>query len=137
MHSDSGDPADYQSGMGDWIWIQLAVNDAAEAAAFYSAVGSYDVTDRLDIDATEDLLLSADGYARAGISEINDDRRPVWIPFVRVADAAESVEQALALGAELILPPWDEGPGSDLAVIADPNGAVIGLMTWDYGEADE
>ena len=118
--SDSGDPPDYQSRIGDWIWIQLAVQGATQAADFYSAVAGYDVTDRSDTDAVDDLLLSAGGYARAGISQMDDDRRAVWIPFVRVVDVADAVARSLALGAEVILPPWDEGLGVELAVIADP-----------------
>ncbi len=77
------------------------------------------------------------GYARAGISKVDDDRPAVWVPFVRVADAADAAVRAQALGAQLLLPPRDDVPGGDLAVIADPTGAVVGLMTWDYEETAE
>jgi predicted enzyme related to lactoylglutathione lyase len=137
VRSDSGDPADYQSRIGDWIWINLAVNDAAQAADFYAAVGNYDTISRWDVDTDDDLLLSSGGYARAGVSGVDDDRPPVWVPFVRVADAADAAARAQALGAALLLPPRDDVPGGDLAVIADPTGAVVGLMTWDYEETSE
>lgn len=137
VRSDGGDPPDYQSRMGDWIWIQLATKDASQAAQFYTAVASYDLTERSDTDAVDNLVLTAGGYARAGVNQVTDERRAVWIPFVRVRDAAGATERALALGAELILPPRDDVLGGDLAVIADPTGAVFGLMTWDYGEAAE
>jgi predicted enzyme related to lactoylglutathione lyase len=137
VHSDSGDPPDYESEMGDWIWIHMATENALQAARFYTAVASYDMAERPDTEAIGDLLLTADGYSRAGISQVDDDRPAVWIPFVRVADAADAANRALALGAELILPPRDDVLGGDLAVIIDPTGAVFGLMTWDYEKAAE
>ena len=137
VRSDSGDPADYQSRMGDWIWIQLAVKNSLQAADFYAAIAGYDTISRWDVDSEDDLLLSAGGYARAGISQVDDDRPAVWVPFVRVADAADAAVRAQALGAQLLLPPRDDVPGGDLAVIADPTGAVVGLMTWDYEETAE
>jgi hypothetical protein len=123
--------------MGDWIWIHMATENALQAARFYTAVASYDMAERPDTEAIGDLLLTADGYSRAGISQVDDDRPAVWIPFVRVVDAADAANRALALGAELILPPRDDVLGGDLAVITDPTGAVFGLMTWDYEKAAE
>ena len=135
--SDSGDPLDYQSRIGDWIWIQFATKDAKQAATFYSAVAGYDTTDRTDTETIDDLLLVSGGYARAGISQVDDERPPIWVPFVRVEDAADAAERAVALGAKMILPPQDSIMGGDLVVIADPAGAVIGLLTWDYEEVSE
>jgi len=135
--SDSGDPADFQSRLGDWIWIQLAVKDSVRSADFYAAVGGYDKIARWDVNSDDDLLLSAGGYARAGVSRVDDDRPAVWVPFVRVTDAADAAARAQSLGATLLLPPRDDVPGGDLAVIADPTGAVVGLMTWNYEEATE
>ncbi len=135
--SDSGDPADYQSRIGDWIWIQLTASDANEAAKFYSAVAGYDTSDRPDTEVAEDLLLVSGGYARAGISEVDDDRPPVWVPFVRVANAADAAKRAVGLGAEMILSPQEDIMDGELAVIADPAGAVLGLLTWTYEEAGE
>jgi predicted enzyme related to lactoylglutathione lyase len=135
--SDSGDPADFQSRLGDWIWIQLAVKDSVRSADFYAAVGGYDKIARWDVNSDDDLLLSAGGYARAGVSKVDDNRPAVWVPFVRVADAADAAARAQALGATLLLPPREDVPGGDLAVVADPTGAVVGLMTWDYEGATE
>jgi len=135
--SDSGDPLDYQSRIGDWIWIQFTTVDARQAATFYSTIAGYDTTDRADTDAAEDLLLVSGGYARAGISQVDDDRPPTWVPFVRVENAAGAAQKAVALGAEIILPPQEGIMGGDLVVIADPAGAVIGLLTWDYEEVSE
>jgi hypothetical protein len=54
-------------------------------------------------------------------------------PFRPVKDTV----QAQALGATLLLPPRVDVPGGELAVIADPVGAVVGLMTWDYEETSK
>ena len=137
VRSDSGDPPDYQSRIGDWIWIQLVTKRASQAAQFYTDVAGYDLTERSDTDAVDDLILTAGGYARAGVNEVDDDWRALWIPIVRVEDAVGAAARAVALGAQLILPPRDDVLGGDLAVIADPTGAVFGVMTWDYEKAAE
>ena len=55
------------------------------------------------------------------------DREPAaWLPYVEVADIAECVERARALGAEITLEPH-EGPAGWRSELAMPAGAEIAL----------
>ena len=51
-------------------------------------------------------------------------RRPLWLPYVEVADAAEATERARALGASVLLGPR-EGPAGWRSVVATPAGGEL------------
>ena len=51
-------------------------------------------------------------------------RRPVWLPYVRVADVGASTDRACALGASVLLEPR-EGPAGWRSVVATPAGGEI------------
>jgi uncharacterized protein len=53
-------------------------------------------------------------------------RRPLWLPYVEVADAGQATERAVALGAEVLLP-LREGPAGWRSVIASPAAGELGL----------
>ncbi len=51
-------------------------------------------------------------------------RRPVWLPYVRVADVAVATERARDLGAAVLLEPR-EGPAGWRSVVTTPTGGDI------------
>ena len=65
----------------------------------------------------------ADGV-QGGVVEV--DREPTWLPYVEVADIADTVGRARALGAGVLLEPR-EGPAGWRAVLAAPAGAPVAL----------
>ena len=55
-----------------------------------------------------------------------DSGRPLWLPYVQVADIAETSARARRLGARLELEPR-EGPAGWRCVLAVPAGAEVAL----------
>ena len=51
-----------------------------------------------------------------------------WLVYVEVADTAASLAKAQELGASMQVPVVDY-PGGQFAVIVDPQGAALGIMT--------
>lgn len=136
VHSSSGDPPDYLPAVGEWIWALYQSHDATSAAAFYQALAGYEVIpDARAINAPH-FLLAADGYARASLVEIPAERglRPDWLYFVRVSDVRASVARASALGGGTLVAPDPGLFGGQVAVVADPNGAPLGLLEWNLDE---
>jgi len=131
LASSSGDGPDYLAAPGEWIWSSLLTDDPTQSAAFYKAVFGYDVFDLPSDDDAQHVILAADDYARAGIHSLPPGHRhPHWIDFVRVADASRSAAQAVQLGGRILVEPRPDRHGGQLAVVADPQGAPIGLMEW-------
>jgi predicted enzyme related to lactoylglutathione lyase len=55
---------------------------------------------------------------------------PRWISYVRVADMTTTVNNATTMGATVIVPPHQERNGGTIAILADPAGALFGLLQW-------
>lgn len=48
--------------------------------------------------------------------------------YVATADLDKSVREAIALGGKQVMPPTDLPDGPSIAMIADPEGTVVGLV---------
>ena len=81
-------------------------------------------------------MLTSEGYARATvrtIPSVDEKVQPTWLPFVRVKNVAESVARAKQLGGKVLVEPRPGLLDGNVAVIADPTGAAIGILEWHEG----
>jgi predicted enzyme related to lactoylglutathione lyase len=133
LASSSGDPGDFLAMPGEWIWSSLHAQDPDKDAAFYQTLFGYDVFDLQSDDGLDHVILSTDDYARASVNAFPRDsarRHSHWLNFVRVVDAAEVAAKAVALGGRVLVEPHVDRHGGKVAVVADPAGALFGLMEW-------
>jgi predicted enzyme related to lactoylglutathione lyase len=134
MRSSSGDPPDDRSLPGEWIWRQLYTWNLPVALDSLSQLAGYDLAEPEDTDEVDAILVS-DGYARAGVKQLaaDSDEAPTWLGFVRVEDVTDTVARASALGGEI----YYQAEAGDLAIIADPEGGLIGVLEYQYPDTDE
>lgn len=140
LASSSGDPPDVMVAPGDWIWSALLTRDPDTEAAFYQTLFGYDVFNLPNTSSVEHLILSSDNYARASLNGLPDDsshRHPHWLNFLRVVDANATSVKAVALGGRVLVEPKVDRQGGKLAIIADPTGAVFGVMEWPGTESNQ
>jgi hypothetical protein len=139
LDSSSGDPPDYRAGIGDWLWVQLFSGDSTVAAKLYADLFGYQMSAPERTQQVVDYVLSAQGFARAGIGQLpeNSASRPTWLGYVRVADVAQTVAKAISLGGAVLLPPDPNTLDGNLAIVADPHGAIFGVVRWTYASDDE
>jgi predicted enzyme related to lactoylglutathione lyase len=137
LAAQGGDPPDYLAAPSEWIWSSLLVTNPKQEIDFYKTLFGYNVYDLANAGGDEGdaqhYIFSSDDYARAGLNVLPADsmrRRPHWLNFVRVTDAAESVKKAVALGGRVLVEPRMDRHGGQLAVLADPGGAPFGVMEW-------
>jgi predicted enzyme related to lactoylglutathione lyase len=137
LAAQGGDPPDYLAAPGEWIWSSLLVKDPKQETAFYKTLFGYDVYDLASeggsADDAQHYILSTDDTARVGLNALPTDsmrRRPHWLNFVRVTDAADTARKAVALGGRVLVEPRIDRHGGQLAVLADPSGAPLGVMEW-------
>jgi predicted enzyme related to lactoylglutathione lyase len=64
------------------------------------------------------------------VVEAPPEVNPLWLPYVRVEDAASAAARAVDLGARLVM------QDDRTAILVDPSGAPIGVGTWS-GRRDE
>ena len=76
------------------------------------------------------FVLASGGYSRASVAPLapRPQAKPGWLLFVRVADVKAAAAKAISLGGRVLVAPSDAPTEHWRAVIADPTGAVIGLV---------
>jgi hypothetical protein len=140
LASSSGDPGDFLAAPGEWIWSSLLAGDPSAEAAFYQTLFGYDVFDLPTDDGLEHEILSTDDYARASVNHFPKDssrRRTHWINYVRVVDASDAAAKAVSLGGRMVVEPHVDRYGGKLALVADPAGALVGLMEWSDADGQK
>ncbi len=80
-------------------------------------------TERVDTGCGSYLALELGGGIGGGIVEC-ETSRPLWLPYVEVAEIAEATERARPLRRAVLLEPR-EGPAGWRSVIATPAGAEL------------
>jgi predicted enzyme related to lactoylglutathione lyase len=136
MRSESGDPPDDPVAAGDFFWVDLYVRDPAAAARFYEKL-YYDVFVE-DVTGDDRIVLSSKGIARAGIMRLGpNDGDPVWLPYVQVDDVPATLARVRAGGGKVLRAPDPAILDGQLAVFADPQGAVLGILNWPLKSTGE
>lgn len=108
---------------GKWDWAQLFSVDTKKAADFYQNTFDFDVDEVAQ--SQNNYYLSQQEQIRASIVKLpkSFEQRDRWVNFIEVANLNQLLLKAIKNGAEVIYQP----KGSDFAIIADPNGALLGL----------
>ncbi len=126
LHSLSGDPADTETAIGSWLWIELWSKTPEASVAFYEEIGDYDA------------VKGDDGYWflwhdewRAGVRQLPfDDMEVRWTPTIRVADTRLIADRAKELGGRVLVQPKKVSIGGSVTLIEDPNGGLLIAQHW-------
>jgi len=129
--NDAGDAAKGKVADNDWAWVQLLAGKPAAAAAFYEKALGYVVTDDARTTRSDDFLLTRDGVPYAGLTSLPEGRngRGGWLGYVKVAEVQATVDAAKALGAQVLFAPQTVPGSLQVAIITDPLGGAIGLVS--------
>lgn len=127
--TEQGDPADFVGALNEWLWVELWTPEPGRAVDFYQAVFGYTVS-AAPGKGGAGYVLSAGGRARAGVLLTPDPSLPAaWVPYVRVADVAQTVALAREHGARVVVAPRRHHRGQ-VAVLVDPLGAPFAVADW-------
>lgn len=132
-HNADSDRADVKAiAIGDWYWNELMTSDANAALKFYEGAFGFG-HDSMDMGPMGTYyILNKDGVGRAGLMKAPDPKAPTsWTPYIRVADCDASANTAKHLGAQICVPPTDIPNVGRFAILADPTGAMVGIIRGD------
>ncbi len=120
---------DYKGKVGTWCWNELTTEQPEKSVAFYQAIGGFD-HDQMEMGAMGTYhLLNSNGKGRAGVAKPPKPGVPqMWTPYVQVASADAIVAKATKLGAQILMPGFDVPEVGRIAVLADVQGGVIGVL---------
>ena len=104
------------------VHLELHTGDLPRACAFYGLLCGWR-PERVDARPGTYWALELGGGFGGGVVEC-ETPRPVWLPYVEVADITESTELARRLGASVLMEPR-EGPAGWRSVVATPTAGEI------------
>lgn len=114
-------------------WSELMTRDVAGAKAFYTALCGWEF-EVMPMEDGEYHLAMQDGVPVAGIMDMTgmpgmDEVPPNWGTYLAVADVDAAVEMARGSGGAVLQEPFDVPDTGRIAMLSDPTGAAIGIMT--------
>jgi uncharacterized protein len=136
-----GPPTGAAPEVGSVWWSEIVSADPVRSRDFYSSVFGWvpkivsaDDTSRSPAPGEAEYTVYT--YAGAEVAggaaseaKTSNEIRPGWINYIQVADVDVAVMEAVKKGGKLVKPPYDESVNGRFAVIQDPEGLVIGLVT--------
>lgn len=112
-------------------WFELWSRDHHQANEFYAGLFGYGVEQVGDGDAFDYTVLKHEGQMIAGTTALpadQGDASSYWLPYFIVADADAAVATTTRLGGS-VLTPAEDSPHGRMAVLADPFGARVAVIT--------
>jgi uncharacterized protein len=126
---------------GRFLWYELLTTDPGAAQRFYTQLVGWDTTSWRAGDEPYTLWTSGErrigGLMKLPPQATAIGTPPHWLGYVSTPDADATVAAAVKLGARTLMPAMDVPDVGRVAVIGDPQGAVIGLYTPQEASADE
>jgi predicted enzyme related to lactoylglutathione lyase len=137
---DSGMTFSKEPLLGKVVWSDLVTEDLAAARRFYGQLLGWTFEDTTGPAGQKYVIARSGGTYVAGLVPVQTRADGVrlsrWLPYVSVADVDAALRQASTAGARIALAARDVGIGR-VAVIIDPEGAVIGLARSSIGDPED
>jgi uncharacterized protein len=115
---------------GALAWNELSTRDTAGATAFYTEVFGWEAL-TADMGGMEYTMWKLGGDDIGGMmatpADVPAEVPPYWLAYFGTVDCDATVAEANGLGATLLAGPMDV-PSGRFAVLADPAGAVFGVI---------
>ena len=122
---------------GMFIWYELMTPDAAAAKAFYDTVVGWTIdAENSAPEGSMDyrMIVRGDGGFAGGMLALTDDMtanggQPGWLGYLHVSDVDAAAAAIVAEGGTMHMPPQTMPGVGRMAMLADPQGAPIYIMT--------
>ena len=117
---------------GAFSWNELMTTDPAAAAAFYGKLFGWGVQ-TMDMGTGPYIVVKAGETSVGGIMAMPPDAAampPAWGCYVTVDNVDQTLARCSELGGKTLVPPMDIPGVGRMAVLQDPQGAVVSVMTY-------
>jgi len=122
---------------GRWVWAELFSDNVDASKTFYQDVFGWKF-ESTGSGKDAYTLVRAGGRPIAGIVHFAKPADAVrsarWLALLSVPDVARAAEQATASGGKVVVAPRKIPGRGDVAVLADPEGALFGVIRSAAGD---
>ena len=119
--------------VGAFSWNELMTTNVEAAKAFYSELFGWGMQ-KFEPGEMDYTMATLGGQEVAGIMAIPKEAAgmpPSWGAYVTVADVDALLPRATKLGAKIIVPAHDIPEVGRFAVIQDPQGAMLSVISYN------
>jgi len=114
-------------------WSELMTRDVAAARRYYEALAGWSFS-TMPMGEDSYHLASRNGQPIAGMMDMSkapgmENVPPHWFTYIAVADVDAAVAATRAAGGRVIKEVFEVPDTGRIAIIADPTGASLGIMT--------
>jgi len=114
-------------------WNELMTSDIEKSKAYYEAVCGWE-WDTMPMEEGLYYIAKKGEVMIGGMMSLADMQGmenvpPHWMTYLAVDDVDAAVKATKAQGGQVHRAPWDVPGVGRIAMVADPGGAAIGLMT--------
>jgi uncharacterized protein len=117
---------------GAFSWSELLTTDPAAATAFYGKLFGW-ATETMDMGTGPYHMIKAGDASIGGITGMPPQAGampPNWGCYVTVEAVDKTAELCVELGGKVLMGPFDIPTVGRMAVLQDPQGAVINVITY-------
>lgn len=137
--TNSGQSLSSEPLLGKFVWHDLITDDIKAARNFYSGLFGWKFENSTQPGNNSPyVLIRSEGRLIAGMVELadpeGDNDYSRWLGYLSVEDVDVSAEKAHAAGGKIIVKPTDLGDIARVAVVQDPQDAVVGLIRSHVGD---
>ncbi|GII99832.1 hypothetical protein CLV28_1036 [Sediminihabitans luteus] len=112
--------------LGAPCWNDLGTDDLPASVAFYTAVLGWEHHD-YGAEFGHYGAFTLDGKVVAGVGPNPGTAPSAWQVYLKVSDAAATLDRAVASGGTALVPVMEIPGQGVMAFVADPGGAAVGL----------
>ena len=113
---------------GKFCWNELVTTSVPAAKNFYSSLLGWKAQP-FGKDAVGYTLFKNGRDNAGGLMKCPQPDCPAqWVPYVIVDDVDATAKKAVKLRGQVVMPPFDVPTVGRIAVLVDPQGAVIGVI---------
>jgi predicted enzyme related to lactoylglutathione lyase len=120
---------------GKFVWHDLVTRDPAAARRFYGPLLGWEFQDTTR-KGRPYAIARLGGQPVAGIVRHPEEteKSALWLSYLSVPDVDQAVKDAVAAGGRALYQPSELADVARVAVVADPQGAALGLVRLNGGD---
>ena len=126
--------------IGKFVWYDLLTHEVAEVEKFYGELFGWAFEGGYG-ESGDFTLITHHGLPIGGIAFVDTlpggVSRARWVPSLSVPDVDRAVEASLTAGGVVYFEPEDLGRRGRIAVVADPQGAVLAFVRAATGDPND
>lgn len=124
---------------GRFTWFECYTNDVERVRVFYSELFGWNIDPMQRSDGSIYQLIKSGQTGIGGLMSLTPDHatQPFWLSYLSVANVDEIARRVVSEGGTRVQEGFDIPGVGRIAVVQDPQGAILALFKGETGDPEE